>query len=161
MRVPMMTILFVCSGNTCRSPMAEAVARDWLATHRPELASEVFVASAGVLAMDGMPTTPETLEALRRAGIDFEGRSTLLNPDMVDGAAVIFCMTAAHRDAVTAMLGDASTTRIELLDPAGDVTDPIGAGQSVYNELLDHFRKLIPERLDEVLPQTSRTGGDP
>ena len=71
------TILFVCTGNTCRSPMAEAIARSLLDD------SDVFVASAGVAAMDGAPTSPETVRALASMDIEFQGHSTPLSPEMI------------------------------------------------------------------------------
>ena len=79
----MHTILFVCTGNTCRSPMAEAIARSVLDD------SEIFVASAGVAAMDGAPTSEETLRALEAIGIEYEGRSTPLSADMIRKADLV------------------------------------------------------------------------
>lgn len=151
----MKTILFICSGNTCRSPLAEAVARDWL---EQQERNDVFVASAGLWAADGAPPTAETVEALRRAGLQANGASTALNPAMVRKADVVLCMTRAHLDAVRTMVDDCEHgTVIALLDPDGDVDDPIGHGQAVYDDLLKRFQRLVPQRLQEVLSDEDRT----
>lgn len=154
----MKTVLFVCSGNTCRSPLAEAVARDWFTKESEKKQSEdVFFASAGVFAQDGMMFAPETIAALRREGIEITGRSKQLNAAMIRKADVVLCMTAAHRDAVRTMIedDDDTDTVIETLDPKGDIDDPIGRGQKSYDDLVARFREIIPKRVKETLSNES------
>ncbi len=155
----MKTVLFVCSGNTCRSPMAEAVARQWLDQLPADDREDVFVASAGVWAADGAPPTQETVEALRRLDIAFDGHSKTLTTAMIRKADVVLTMTESHLEAVHEMLdGEGGGTTIARLDPEGDVADPIGQGQSEYNDLAKRFQTLVPLRLKETLFNEDRAG---
>ncbi|MAT80065.1 MAG: protein tyrosine phosphatase [Phycisphaerae bacterium] len=139
----MNTILFICTGNTCRSPMAEAIARSVLD------GKDTFVASAGVAAGDGAPTSRETLRALESMGIEYQGHSTPLSAEMIRNADLVLCMTRSHQDVARRLVeGDPDQeAKVLLLDPDGDVPDPIGQGQSRYDELAEFFSKIIPDRV--------------
>lgn len=156
----MRTVLFVCSGNTCRSPLAEAVARHWLANDAPESFKDVFAASAGVAAMDGAATSPGTLIALRSLGIGHEGRSKGLTAEMIRKADLVLGMTREHVEAARQIIGedDPHAEKIVRLDPDRDMGDPIGMGQDAYDALATRFRVLIPQRLEELLGHENRSG---
>lgn len=104
-----------------------------------------------------MPSS-EAIAALRRVKIEYTGRSKPLTAEMVRKADVVFCMTKAHLEAARALVSHDNNTDtiIELLDPAGDVEDPMGHGQKSYDALVTRFRKLIPLRIKETLPNENR-----
>jgi protein-tyrosine phosphatase len=155
----MNTILFVCTGNTCRSPMAEAVAQRWLDEGMPS-GARYLAASAGVAAVEGMPPTPEAIDALAEAGITHDGRSKALTAEMISNASCVLCMTEGHAELARALVRGRpeDVAKIATLDPAGDVDDPIGLGQEAYDALVKRFTTLIPERLQEVLTHEDRAG---
>lgn len=148
----MRTVLFICTGNTCRSPLAEGIARHLVAQGVEGLDDDLFIASAGVMAPDGVPISPESEDALSRRGIDAEGAtSKRLTPEMIREADLVLGMTASHVDHARRLAGIDCTTPIERVDPDGDIDDPIGMGQEIYDRVADRLDEVIPGRLRELL----------
>lgn len=133
--------------------MAEAIARHWIAHGGPGDKTGLVAASAGVFAPEGVPPSPEAVNALAELGIEYAGVSRRLTADLLREAEIVFCMTTAHVAAARSLVeGDPDgQARILLLDPAGDVEDPIGMGQNAYDSLSVRFLELVPKRLQEVL----------
>lgn len=133
--------------------MAEAIARQWLSAGELGDPQAVFIASAGVAAADGRPIAPEAGYALKRLGIEHEGSTKPLTAEMIRKATIVLCMTEEHaRFARELVAGEEEhEQKIAVLDPEGDIEDPIGYGQAAYDQLAKRFKSIIPQRLKDLL----------
>jgi len=129
-------ILFVCTGNTCRSPMAETIFRDLL---EKSGLKGIRVASRGVGALDGYPASEGTLQALKAAGLDAQAhRARPLTADDAERADVILVMEESHWAAIAGSFPFAVKKTFLLKPYSGgadtDIADPIGGSPEDYEK---------------------------
>src|SRR2546426_1757264 len=142
----MKTILFVCTGNVCRSPMAEGIFR-----HAVKGRGDFRVLSAGVGAIEGQPPSAHAVQALAELGIDISPqRSRMLTAELVNQADYIFGMTHGHVDAINLLYPQATEKTFllrefdETLDVfEKDISDPIGGSYEVYLNCRDQIEQGI------------------
>jgi molybdate transport system ATP-binding protein len=147
--------LFVCAGNTSRSPMAQALCNAEIANRLgvPVDSLErlgIKAMSAGLSAHPGEPLVTEAEQALATIGMPgIEHRSGNLTHRLAEKAEIIFCMTDEHGNRLRAMFPEAAS-KVHCLQPLGDIDDPSGKGAAAYLELASMLQQVIAERLTEL-----------
>lgn len=148
-------LLFVCSGNTCRSPMAAVIGNAEIA-FRLKIPFEavdkngVHSLSAGVSAALGAPMAREAQQTLLQLGLpvpQHEARSVTV--ELANQVEKIFCMTQAHRTSVINLV-PAAAAKTHCLDPNGDIDDPMGKGMTAYLKCAQRIQDLVRIRFDEI-----------
>ena len=146
-----MNLLFVCSGNTCRSPLAEALARK-IADRRG--LEDLNVASAGTNAYDNVPATDEALLVGMERGLDLTGhRSRKLTPAIVSEADLIFVMTPGHLEQVKQMGGRG---KVHVIDEYASgvanvgISDPYGGDLEAYRNTADILEDELEKLFDRL-----------
>lgn len=147
-------VLFVCTGNTCRSPLAESLAKKLLADRLGCAAAELpargfWVLSAGVSAAGGWPASPESCAVAAEFGADLSGHASRpVNPQLLLAADDVIAMTRGHLHALASRYPGAGPAA-RLLCGDDDLDDPIGAGLDVYRAcartVATHLERLLPE----------------
>lgn len=160
----MKKILFVCTGNTCRSPMAQGLFLKLLNTIGRGTESERFkVQSAGLFATDGMPPSPDAVEVMLSEGIDIaDHRSKQLRDNIVHEADLIVTMSAAQRDYLRDRFPEKMNcifTINELAgESSGEVIDPYGLGREAYEASLRQIKDLLGRVIEGLLHMEEKKG---
>ena len=161
-RLSSLMVLFVCTGNTCRSPMAEALFRTMVAERlgcRPDEIDDrgIVVASAGLSAWGGGGASAGAIEAMAEAGADLTAHeSQPVTENLVRQADVILTMTASHRAGILAQFPEAAG-RVAMLSPERqDVLDPIGGPIATYRRCAQQIRGHLAARIDTLVDSPPR-----
>lgn len=143
-----MNILFVCTGNTCRSPMAQGLLEDM--ARKKDL--DIVVKSAGVFALDGQSVSREAVQVLREEGINISHhRANMIHRDLVEESDLILTMSKSHKEALLSKYdfieGKVFTLKEYAYGLEEDILDPFGRGIDVYR----HTKEEIKDALKEII----------
>lgn len=152
----MVRILFVCTGNTCRSPMAAAFCRKIISEKLKCDVDETekigyIIHSTGVMGLSGTPASGEATKICAEKGLDIRSHhSSGISIEEIEASDFIFVMSKSHRDSVLELCPKAAG-KCELLDGDREISDPIGAGDEVYRSCAKQIEKALDKRINEII----------
>lgn len=144
-----MNILFVCTGNTCRSCMAEAIANNLKKEYEHTMSVEF--SSAGVYAVKGQSASLNALKAMDEMGIDLSCHiSTPVSEDIIEKTDLVLTLTKGHKNTLLSLFPnsrDKVFTLLEYIGENGDIEDPFGGDTDIYRICANQIKKAIEKLL--------------
>lgn len=152
-RADKMNITFVCTGNTCRSAMAEGICKKILTEKKIK---NISCQSCGLGAFNGDEASPLAVEAAKKHGADISAhRARQLNRYIFDETDLMICMTSSHKAAIMSL-----NPKFKVLVPSPEISDPYGGNAEIYSRCADQLEVFISRLIDaltaEINPMSSK-----
>ena len=138
-----MKIVFICTGNTCRSPLAEAIAKD--------IKPNYDIQSRGISAFEGTPISIQSMEIIMNNNLPVPGTAQQFSASDLD-ADLILTMTESHKLILESQFnhGNIHTLKEYVKGEKGDISDPYGRPQNIYQNTYEELSILIKELLQSI-----------
>ncbi|GFN36846.1 low molecular weight protein arginine phosphatase [Tepidimicrobium xylanilyticum] len=141
-----MKILFVCTGNTCRSPMAQVL----LEKIAKDKGLNIEVKSAGIFALDGQKASANAIEVMKQEGIDLENhRARIIHRDLLEEADLILTMSKSHKEALLSKFdfvkGKVYTLKEYAYGKEEDIEDPFGGDIRDYRRAKEEIKEALKQ----------------
>jgi len=147
-----MRILFVCTGNTCRSPMAGAYFKSLC---EKSARTDITVDTAGTFAGEGEPASTQSVSVMNDYGIDLSPhKSSRLTREKIDAADLIIAMTSSHRQHIGSMSPPAlkkTRTLLEFIQNNGNISDPFGGTEKIYSDCFSEMKEALDNLFLEII----------
>ncbi len=146
-----MNILFVCTGNTCRSPMAEGYLKELI---RKSDRNDIAVLSAGLMAGPSQKASLHSFEILKEQGIDISGhQSRQVIPDFLKASDLVLTMTESQKMMLTHQFPEESAkikTLAEFAELEGEIVDPFGGDRFQYEKAAHEIRVRVEKSWEKI-----------